>query len=352
LDQPPLPTISSISPGAELPGTPLTLTGTQFLAGSNVSFGGVAGTNIVVNSPTSLTVTVPAGMAAGSAPVVGVRFYGLNTELARLQAADPAVTLANLQATQYSGPNEDCELANDLSSGEHRTLAAPASTPTGTPWFMAQLVVADHFSEFYLTGSITPLPVELTTFTATFVDNAAVRLAWTTASEKNSPAFEVERSVDGRTFRSVGTVATAGSSSAPRHYELLDSRLPAGTATLYCRLRQVDQAGTFAYSPVHTVALSGNVSDGLTLAPNPARTTTLAGAEAGASVQVFDAVGRLAFAATADALGTAQLVLPALLPAGMHLVRSDRKAVRIAVQQALTEVIKGGSGWRLAQRFD
>ena len=101
---------------------------------------------------------------------------------------------------------------------------------------MAELAVADHFSEFYLTGSSIPLPVELTAFTAT-AKGSAVRPAWATASEKNSQAFEVERSGDGRTFKRIGTVATAGS-SAPR-----------------------------SYSPLRTVSLSGEGSDGLVAGP-------------------------------------------------------------------------------------
>ena len=69
----------------------------------------------------------------------------------------------------------------------------------------------------------------------------------------------------------------------------------------------------------------------LTLAPNPGRTPMLAGAHAGAGVQVFDAVGRLVFSTTADARGAARLRLPAALAPGVYLVRSGRQAVRLAV---------------------
>ena len=143
----------------------------------------------------------------------------------------------------------------------------------------------------------------------------------------------MERSPDGRAFAAIGTVAAAGSSSsAPRAYELLDAQLPAGAALLYYRLRQGDADGTFGYSLVRTVALSGKPSDGLTLAPNPARATTLAGAEAGAAMAVYDVVGRRVLTAPADAVGTAALALPAQLPAGLYMVRSGAQAVRFAVE--------------------
>ncbi|GAB3575457.1 IPT/TIG domain-containing protein [Hymenobacter daeguensis] len=265
---------------------------------------------------------------------LNVRFYGLASEFARLQAADPAVTYANLKATQYSGPNEDCDFGNNsFTTGQFRVLGLAASAPAGVNWFVAQAAVADHFSEFYLTGSAAPLPVELVSFTAEATGPATVRLAWATASEQNSKAFEVERSLNGETFARIETVPAAGQGRA-RRYELLDNQLagpPGPQARLYYRLRLVDADGTTAYSPVRVVALSRQPG-ALMLAPNPARATTLAGATPGAPVEVSDALGRLVLSATADAAGTAALALPAGLPAGVYVVRSGTQAVRLAVE--------------------
>ena len=110
----------------------------------------------------------------------------------------------------------------------------------------SNLTPADQGAYSNTNGQRTPLPVELSAFTAT-AEGAAVRLVWATASEKNSARFEVERSTDGRTFAAIGAVAAAGSSTALRSYELLDATLPASTATLYYRLKQVDQDGSFSY---------------------------------------------------------------------------------------------------------
>jgi len=148
------------------------------------------------------------------------------------------------------------------------------------PWAMQRPITAagnvitktgiTDFSIWTLGSTANPLPVELSNFTATAQGPTAVRLAWATASEKNSARFEAERSQDGRTFERLGTVAAAGSSSTPRSYELLDAKLPTGVATLYYRLRQVDLDGTFNYSPVRTVTLKGMAAAGLALYPSPA----------------------------------------------------------------------------------
>ncbi len=65
------PTISGVSPtsGPEGGGTAVTITGSGFSAGATVTFGGTAGTNVVVSSATTITVSTPAH-APGAVDVV------------------------------------------------------------------------------------------------------------------------------------------------------------------------------------------------------------------------------------------------------------------------------------------
>ena len=211
-------------------------------------------------------------------------------------------------------------------------VGAPPSRARYGPWTYVAVQQSQNSS------AATALPVELTAFTATAEGSRAVRLAWTTASEKNSQAFEVERSLNGRAFAAIGTVAATGNSRSSRSYELLDGKLPAGTALLYYRLKQLDADGAFSYSPVRTIALT-SAAESLGLYPNPAPAghghggaATLTGTIPGAAVTVFDALGRPVFTTTADAAGTAALVLPAGLPTGVYLVHAANKALRLTVE--------------------
>ncbi|MBO2007715.1 beta strand repeat-containing protein [Hymenobacter negativus] len=208
------------------------------------------------------------------------------------------------------------------------TLATTAASGSQPTTYTASLAGISSFSIWTLGNAANPLPVELSAFTATPAGPAAVRLVWATASEKNSAAFEVERSADGELFARIGTVAAAGSSSTARAYELLDGRLPAGAARLYYRLKQVDADGTAAYSPVQTVTLG---TGGLALYPNPAPSgaATLTGAAPSQAVQVLDALGRVAATATVGPDGTA--ALGGLAP-GLYLVRVGAGSVRLTVQ--------------------
>jgi hypothetical protein len=98
-----------------------------------------------------------------------------------------------------------------------------------------------------------PLPISLAAFTAIRHDNEAA-LQWETAQEENSNYFAVERSTDGNTFYSIGTVAAAGNSSTPRNYSYTD--LSPEKTNNYYRLRQTDLDGNFTYSPVRLLNFS------------------------------------------------------------------------------------------------
>jgi hypothetical protein len=218
-------------------------------------------------------------------------------------------------------------------------LLAGTAPPAGTggvgsaarygPW---QYVVAQSLA----TLNATPLPVELLAFTAQASGPAAVQLTWTTASEKNSARFEVERSLDGKAFEHIGSVAAQGTNASRTAYTFLDplTLLPSHPqALLYYRLRQVDRNGSASYSPVRVVSFAHSPIQSFTIFPNPARTAVAAaGLSAGATVEVFDALGRPVAHATAEADGTARLTLPAGLAASVYIVRSGTEAQRLTVE--------------------
>jgi hypothetical protein len=116
-----------------------------------------------------------------------------------------------------------------------------------------------------------PLPVSLVKFVATAV-SGDVQLDWTTASEINNAGFEVERSVNGKSFESVGFVKGAGNSSSILSYTLTDTKAfaTAGSNSLYYRLKQVDMDGTATYSEVINVTDEKTETISIGLYPNPA----------------------------------------------------------------------------------
>jgi hypothetical protein len=104
-----------------------------------------------------------------------------------------------------------------------------------------------------LTG--VPLPILLTDFTASGRDNTAL-LQWQTAQEENTREFLVQRSPDGTTFSTIGTVAAAGNSSITLDYSFVDGSPVAGNN--YYRLEEVDQDGYTTYTAVRLLNFSSS----------------------------------------------------------------------------------------------
>ncbi|MBM3324098.1 MAG: T9SS type A sorting domain-containing protein [Calditrichaeota bacterium] len=142
------------------------------------------------------------------------------------------------------------------------------------------------------------LPVELSTFIATPLVEA-VRLDWSTASERDNDHFTIERSFDNATWIEIAEVPGSGTSQTPKSYFYTDEHLTAGT-TYYYRLSSVDIGGVrhlydrtvsaTPYGPeaVSEYALTQNY-------PNPFNPTTSFSytlKEAGlVTIRVFDITG-------------------------------------------------------------
>ena len=121
------------------------------------------------------------------------------------------------------------------------------------------------FSEFGGGGQGGPLPVELTSFSASCEEDI-VTLSWSTASEQNSSHFDVEKSTDGENWRVIGTVLAAGNSTQDINYSFTDDEKSNGQN--YYRLNQVDIDGKNEYyGPLHAACESDQ--DVFMSFPNP-----------------------------------------------------------------------------------
>ncbi len=135
----------------------------------------------------------------------------------------------------------------------------------------------------------TLLPVELTSFSGEAVGSKN-RLTWTTQTELNNDHFEIEKSTDGNTFFTIGTVAGAGNSQSVLHYNFTDN--DGWNELSYYRLKQVDYNGAFDYSEI--ISVEKNIA--FTVSPNPS--TGLVNldykmkSDSRAVVRVFDMKGR------------------------------------------------------------
>lgn len=126
--------------------------------------------------------------------------------------------------------------------------------------------------------SRTAFPVELSTLNAQ-VNGDNVDLTWNVTMETNNYGFEVERSFDGGSnWEKTGFVPGRGTTTIPFDYTYADPVTPThhNVGNVKYRLRQVDNDGTHAYSPVVDVYFDATPNT-ITLYqnyPNPFNPTT------------------------------------------------------------------------------
>ena len=114
---------------------------------------------------------------------------------------------------------------------------------------------------------LTTVPLSLLSFKAlTGADNNAL-LFWNTADEFNTAAFDIEQSIDGRTFTRIGNTAARGRGSNTYSYKTI---IP--TDLVYYRLKMIDLDGRFTYSQVIQVKRNKNAASIVVLS-NPTKNT-------------------------------------------------------------------------------
>jgi len=91
---------------------------------------------------------------------------------------------------------------------------------------------------------IDPVPVELTSFTAS-VSGTDVILSWMTATELNNSGFQIERRTGEESWNNLGFVEGHGTTTETQSYSFLDKNLASGIYNY--RIKQVDFDGSYKY---------------------------------------------------------------------------------------------------------
>lgn len=213
----------------------------------------------------------------------------------------------------HNSPVTDGALYNDVNAFITRYLGdglwssgVPEQSQTGihtnTVTIGAGVPVSGNVEASYLSKTsnmLTPLPVELLSFTADKKDNA-VSLTWLTANEKNCRGFDIERSADGREWAQAGFTASLspnGNSTITNEYHFID-RQPLNGQNYY-RLKQWSTDGQYTYSPVRNILFEAkNI---IRVYPNPAKDELqLTNLSVDAAIDIYNVSGSLVYQTKAD----------------------------------------------------
>lgn len=127
------------------------------------------------------------------------------------------------------------------------------------------------FRSFNLNSAVNALPLSLTNFTAK-LDKQNVLLTWNTTNEKNFNHFLLERSVDGKEFKSTAMVFADDNGQSNKEYAFKDALNNITKGIVYYRLKMVDIDGQFKYSSTRVIRLDEQTNQSSIAAyPNPAK---------------------------------------------------------------------------------
>ncbi|MCX8019274.1 MAG: S8 family serine peptidase [Chitinophagaceae bacterium] len=239
-----------------------------------------------------------------------VRFYFTDAETEALLAATGCPTCTKpsmayeLGVTKYSDPNdnnEDGTLANNT-GGIHTFIESNKVkiVPFDIGYY-AEFKVKD-FSEFWLNNGwingITPLPLQLLSFSAQKINANDVLLQWITENEQNVSHFEIQVARGNQAYRqnqfqTIFRVPAVGNSTFRQNYQYTDSS-SFKSGIYYYRLKIIEQNGNFSYSAIRPVYFTRDWKPAIYPNPSEGEFYLVAQAPEGASISLnmTDASGR------------------------------------------------------------
>jgi hypothetical protein len=148
---------------------------------------------------------------------------------------------------------------------------------------------------YYSYITVNPVPVELTSFSASITNNL-VNLSWTTSTETNNRGFEIERSIDRTNWNVIGFKEGKGTSTESHYYSFSDQLTNVNSSKLFYRLKQIDFSGSFEYSNIVEAAIAPSMFSLSQNYPNPFNPSTTISyqlpANSFVTLKVYDILGK------------------------------------------------------------
>ena len=153
---------------------------------------------------------------------------------------------------------------------------------------------------------------------------------WTTLTEINTSHFNIQRSVDGRNFRTVGTIAAKGNSD----YSFPDI-IEANSAvkTYYYRIESVDNDGAKQYTSTKQIRLDEATNQSIKVFPNPAHkdfVVSHSAAQKNTVIKIVDETGKICSVTIAKEGATSTTIIASKLSKGNYTVLLIDDNIKIA----------------------
>lgn len=259
--------------------------------------------NDTVNIPLNLTVTITTNINLNN---LYVKAYG------KLKFSGGKLNLNNSSEIYVfvtgmitgSGNNDRIKIGNN---DKFRGTDAPVTGPS-----FANSLTGNGFDFLGL------LPVKFTNFNVAQVNNA-IEINWSASEDLNNVHFEVQKSMDGRSWKTIATVNAATTFSPVNHYRIKDYNVVSGTN--YFRVKQVDKDGHATFTSIESIHAGKQISDAKIYVSSPQTVSVaLKGLAGKIVIKVYTLNGRPVTEKSFQASDSIQMIVPAANP-GIYIIQ-------------------------------
>lgn len=186
-----------------------------------------------------------------------------------------------------------------------------------------------------------PLPLRFTNYDVRLtisssslrVTNQSVENIWQTANEINVSHFNVQKSEDGKEFKTVGSIVAQNKSF--NEYGFIDRLTKSDKQeTNYYRIEAIDKDGSKTYSAIKKVDLNVQPST-FKIFPNPAKDFVTIETKNAKDVSIIDLYGRIVYQSTINR--TLYTINIGLLKSGVYTIKVVDKKGNIHIEKLLKE---------------
>jgi hypothetical protein len=184
-----------------------------------------------------------------------------------------SVTGSNLQVMVFGnfGVKPKTSTVIFPSTGKWYSYLGTNTLTLASTSFLATLQPGEYYVYTNKDVKALVLPVNWLSFSVQRAGAHSVLLSWSTENEVNNDHYVIERSSDGVSFISIGTVPVSKNISGIQKYSFTDAL--ALNDVNYYRIKQVDRDGNFHYSSVERISLTDIIKH-WNIYPNPAKNIT------------------------------------------------------------------------------
>lgn len=179
----------------------------------------------------------------------------------------------------------DGAIINGASSNKIKPMVSGTYTVTGS--VTSGCILTSNGLGF----TVTNLPLNFINVSATQKAATQVQVNWQTANEINVQQFVIERSSNGSSFSTIGSVTAVVSGN----YAYTDNSISTTATQLYYRIKAVDKDGSLSYSQVVRVQLGASIVR-FSVYPNPVKDQLqiqlLSATQHRATIQITDVQGK------------------------------------------------------------